>query len=36
MHRDIKLQNVILMSRNPNENIVVKLIDFGFAKEYQG
>lgn len=36
MHRDIKLQNVILMSRDPKQNIIVKLIDFGFAKEDQG
>ena len=36
MHRDIKLQNFILMSRSPEANIIVKLIDFGFVKEDQG
>ena len=36
LHRDIKLQNCILMSRDPQQNIIVKLIDFGFVKEDQG
>jgi serine/threonine protein kinase len=32
-HRDLKLENLLFMSEN-QENLYVKLIDFGFASKF--
>ena len=34
-HRDIKLENVLCMPCTADGELVVKLTDFGFAKNYK-